>query len=324
MKLPTNDTAKRLGATTRHSPLAPMLFGFLLGFCLAFQPTSCTLAQEPLRERVQSDRAAKPVTRLPDNVRVENSSAPRWNKVVLLARPRIASGDVEALLKSIRDTVSMFVLSILATVSEETNPLTGEKLFKLAEVGVGYSAFVDKELYTVSSANFKQLGLQLGIIGRQLVKNNDAQLETTRVVARTSNVFVFDVPSLMLRGRTHEDFVTRHFIWVDSKTGRLSTLVWLLGTDGSVVTSEAIRGFPDGLKEDRKIHVDGDAFLLGGIPTERAFALESLPPGQQLNWTVEAKQLAGLPAYSRQELQGLANALNECLRRTKATATASP
>ncbi|MEM8732983.1 MAG: hypothetical protein AAGG44_02095, partial [Planctomycetota bacterium] len=117
---------------------------------------------------------------------------------------------------------------------------------------------------------------------------------------------------------THQPMVTRHFIWVDGKTGKLTTLVWLIEGDEQrrQPSRDAIRGFPAGLKEDRKVHVDKSEFLLGGIPTDEAFALESLPPGQAVNWNRAAFELAALPSYTREQLQKLSDELNRCIRET--------
>ena len=61
-----------------------------------------------------------------------------------------------------------------------------------------------------------------------------------------------------------------------------------------------------------KIHVDGRSFFLG-IPSERAFALEDLPPGTDIVWTAEAKSLATLMTYDSSELNQFATALNQML-----------
>ncbi|MFN3189806.1 MAG: hypothetical protein ACE361_04730 [Aureliella sp.] len=254
------------------------------------------------------------VARIPAGTLVEDPSAERWNQAVLLARPRIASGDVESLPKSVRDAVSSFVLTILATVARDE--LSNNYVLK--EVGAGYSTYIDGKLTVITSDSQKRLGAGLGFVGGRMLAMNEEQLETALIVARTSNVFVFDAPSLMLQSGEHRPMVTRHFIWVDASSGKLTTLVWLIEGDEQRrrPSQDAIRGFPAGLKEDRKIHVDKSEFLLGGIPTDAAFALESLPPGQAVEWSRAATELAALPAYSREQLQKLSDELNRCIRET--------
>ncbi|MEM8732782.1 MAG: hypothetical protein AAGG44_01075, partial [Planctomycetota bacterium] len=129
------------------------IFGITLalGLCLSVQSGSAqTLGR---------------VARIPAGTLVEDESAKRWNQVVLLARPRIASGDVDALPKSIRDSVSSFVLTILATVKQDD--LT--KKFKLEEVGAGYSTYINEQLKVITSDTQRRLGAGLGFVGSRML-----------------------------------------------------------------------------------------------------------------------------------------------------------
>ena len=110
----------------------------------------------------------------------------------------------------------------------------------------------------------------------------------------------------------------RHFVWVDSSTGRTAALVWLIKRDSAggyvVEVEEPARWAPAGLREDRAIHVDGRQFNFLGIPTEKAFAIERLPPGRQVPWTEEAKDVAATEHFDRDSLQRISNALTNMLR----------
>lgn len=254
---------------------------------------------------------------------VESPDAKRWNRVVLLARPRIASGDVNSLPKSIKNIVSSFVLSILATSEAYVDAESGAQRYRLAEVGVGYAMDIGGELKIVTVADAAKVGARLGFIQRQMLTENQKQLDTARLVARTSTITVFDTPALLWRQGEHRDYIMRHFIWIDSRTGKNSALAWLMQTNvqGELeVADEPMRWIPAGLKEDRAIHVDGDEFLLGGIPTEKAFALEDLPPGKDVAWTAEAREYAAHSRFDLETLKSLTFALNSALKSLKSSA----
>ncbi len=250
-------------------------------------------------------------------------TAGHWNRVVLLARPRIASGDVEALSSAIRDSVSDFVLTILASVEEFQDPTVGQPRFRLVDIGVGYSTHVNGEMRTVTVADAEKVGVKLGIFPRMLLAENEKKLATATITARTSTLMIVDTPAVVLRSKEHHDFVMRHFIWVEPTTGRNAALVWLIDHDQAgnpiVDPSEPPRWAPAGLQEDRAIHVDRKEFNFIGIPNDRAFAIEDLPPGRPIPWTAEARALAAKPSYQADELRDLSLALNAMLQMSRET-----
>lgn len=258
--------------------------------------------------------------RIPAGTVVDDDDASRWNRIVLLARPRIASGAQSALSKSIRDTVSTFVLTVLATVEREI-AADGQTRYALAEVGLGYSMKLNDQWTVVSSVEQKRLGAGLGFFQRQLLGSNEKQLDTATLIVSTPTMLIFDTPSIMLRDGQHRDFITRHCVWLDSKSGKCSALLWLLSKtppnaaskNAMTVADEAMRWIPEGMREERRIHVDGDEFFLG-VPSERAFALEDLPDGKPIPWTDRAKQVAALPSYNAESLRELAASLNQAFQ----------
>lgn len=250
-------------------------------------------------------------------ISAENTQSP-WNRVVLLARPRIASGDVDSLPTAIRESVSDFVLTIMASVEEYADPNSAEPRFRLADVGLGYSTEVNGELRAVSVADAGKAGINLGLFARMLLIENEKQLKTAKVITRTSTLMIIDAPAYVLRDGEHYECVMRHFIWVEPTTGRNAALVWLIDQDSAgnpiVDLSESPRWAPAGLQEDRAIHVDGREFNMFGIPGKKAFAMESMPPGKPVAWTEEARSLAALPSYTVDTLRSLSAALNAMLQ----------
>jgi len=287
-----------------------------------------------LSQHVAVGHSQELVARSPELARIEagtlvstdaaaGNDAGRWNRVVLLARPRIASGDVGSLSSAIRDSVSDFVLTILASVEEFQDPIAGQPRFRLVDVGVGYSTKVDGEMRTVTVADADKVGVRLGLFARMLLTENERKLATATITARTSTLMIVDTPAVVLRDNKHHEFVMRHFIWVEPTTGRNAALVWLIDHDkaGNLIVDddEPPRWAPAGLQEDRAIHVDGKEFNFIGIPNERAFAIEDLPPGKPIPWTPEARALAAKPSYQAEELRSLSFALNTMLQSSRET-----
>lgn len=285
-------------------------------FKLRILPASCMLAILAL-SRPCIGQQMSPLPQIEAGTLVENAAQSRWNAVVLLARPVVSSGDKDSIPEVVQKMVPTFVLTILATVERYADAAAGKDRFRLAEVGVGFSTEVDGQLRVVTPDGAKKVGAELGFIQKRMLQENQKQLLTTRLIARTSTLLVFDVPTLMFREGEHEDFLTRHFVWIDSQTGKNGALVWLMkeDSDGRLsVSNEPLRWIPRGMKEKRKVHVDKSLFLLGGIPTERAFALEDLPPGKPVQWTQAAASVAALPTYDEANLKKLTVELGKLLQ----------
>ncbi len=261
---------------------------------------------------------SRELSRIEAGARIVDEQAGHWNRVVLLARPRISSGDVDSLPAAIRDSVSDFVLTIMASVEQTTDPSTGNPRFLLADVGVGYSTEIDGELKSVTVADAAKVGLKLGLFTRMMLTENEKKLTTAKLTARTSTLAIIDAPAIVLRGSVHQEYLMRHFVWVEPRTGRTAALVWLIKRDDAggyeVEADEPPRWAPAGLREDRAIHVDGKQFNMLGIPNEKAFAIENLPPGKPIPWTDDAQAVADLEHYDSDSLHRISTALNNMLR----------
>ena len=246
---------------------------------------------------------------------VGNEEATKWNRVILLATPRIASGDTTKLSEAVRAAVTKLTLTILATVKREVVG-GGDESFHLDQVGVAYSTSINEKLMTISSDTAARLGARLDFYGRQMLGENEKQIANLKIVVRTPTLTIFDAPAIMFREGLHKDLVTRHLIWIDSHTGKLALVIWLLSTDGNgraLVANKSLRVVSPGTNEDRTIHVDGRSFYLG-IPSARAFALEDLPPGTDIAWSGAAQHMAARNTYSSIELSEFAAALNLMLQ----------
>ena len=261
----------------------------------------------------------KPVTKLSAGTVVQsNRNTPRWNRVVLLATPKITSGDVDSLSAAIQTAATTLSLTVMATVTN--TPTANGNQFSLREIGVGYSLPIAGRRTVVDSASQSQLGANLGFIQRRVLSQNETQLGQVKQIIQTTTMSIFDAPAIMHRNGKHRNYITRHLIWIDANTGQGAMLVWLLGNDASGnlrPANEPPRLVAHNTSEQRNIHVDGNEFTFS-IPSDRAFALEDLPPGRDLVWTKELAAMASLKAYSPEQLVQLSAAVNDSLRRSDA------
>lgn len=294
------------------------MFRFLVTIAAAFVPSitfSLTLAEEPQFSFSRS------IQKIEAGVKAKQEGAHRWNRVVMLAKPRIASGDTDAVTEFIQQTVSKFVLTILASVEESTLSSEDQR-YRLAEVGIGHSVRLGEEWIVITPDNYESSGVRLSFLERQVLAENQRQFAEIRTVVRTSTLLIFDAPSLILYDGRHQEFVMRHLVWIDSKSGRHWTLIWLLRPSGlekseakllQTLATEPICLWDHTDVEDRAIHVDGREFTLG-IPGKRAFALEKLPAGKSIGWNETTRELAALSAYNEDSLRSLLTAINQAMQ----------
>lgn len=272
-----------------------------------------------------ADARVESLPRVQAGAVVPNPDAGRWNRVIYQAVSRITQGDASSVPATIRARVPRFTLVLLATATN-TSVAGAPPLYRLAEVGAGYAVPLGGQLTVVSTDN-PPSAAGIDSLGRQVLAGNGRKLDEARRVGVSDTMQVVDIDSLFLIGRRHAPLVMRHFIWVDPGTGRCTCCVWLLEkrpTGGLAPTGHPPRWLQAGTRDDRAIHVDASKFFLG-MPTKDAFALTSLPPGVDLAWSAELRQIAARPAYGIRDLQQLALAIGDALAplRTPASQTAA-
>jgi len=308
-----------------HSPPCPRVGGVARRWSpFGWLVIACTvLAASGISQAADARVASLP--RVQAGVPVAHPDATRWNRVLYQAVSRITLGDASSVPATIRARVPLFTLVLLATATN-TSVAGAPPAYRLAEVGAGYAVPIGGHLTVVSTDN-PPSAAGIDSLGRQVLAGNGRKLDEARRVGVSDTMQVVDIDSLFLIGRRHAPLVMRHFIWVDPGTGRCTCCVWLLEkrqTGGLAPTGHPPRWLQAGTRDDRAIHVDAGKFFLG-MPTKDAFALTSLPPGVDLAWSAELRQVAARPAYGIRDLQQLALAIGDALAplRTPASQTAA-
>ena len=129
------------------------------------------------------------------------------------------------------------------------------------------------------------------------LSGNEACLDQALQVARTPTMVVFDATAIMRLEGENQNVFNRHALLVSPTDGRLTTFVW-----ASIATARASIIWPPtrfvawrpGVQEDRKLYVDRRRFVFG-LPSQEAFALIDLPPGETILPSAELKQAVKSP-----------------------------
>ncbi|MCC9602662.1 hypothetical protein LOC67_19095 [Stieleria sp. JC731] len=265
------------------------------------------------------------ITVIPPGVDIESPQANSpFNRLILLAIPKLSSGDAKGVSSTVRDAATKCSLTLMASVIQTTNAAPQQKQFRLADVAAGYSVATDQGRIIVSSDKAAELGVSLGLIPNQVLKTSEQQLKKVQVVGRSEEIIIFDAPSMMHRRGQNRPYITRHFVYIDPMTGEGAMITWLLaplgveqGKTSFPVIDSPFRMTPFKTVEARHIHVDANEFNFFGFPSERAFGLVDLPPGNEVNWDKESAKLAGQFTYNESQLQSFSKHLARLLNDAK-------
>jgi hypothetical protein len=246
---------------------------------------------------------------------VIGEGAPKgWTDLILFATPRIGAGDVDQVPRTAASYSSMFLFTIVAKVKGDA-----QAGYSLEKVAIGTAMNIGGRNVIADGEN--TFGADLGMIGRRVLAENEKILKSdVRQVARTATMVVFDANAFVLRNQKHRSMVIRHAIVASPTTGKVSTFVWLMGSDGGTgyaLADKGLQKLPTGFREDRVLSVDGQKFTLG-IPSPDAFALARLPQGASLGFSEALKAVAA----TRQFTPSLAQKLEAELQARYAPAVA--
>lgn len=257
------------------------------------------------------DVHSRPLPQIPVGTRIgkaggDDAGPPKgWTNLVMLAKPRLGVGDVDSVSKSAAQYSGTFLFTVLANVGESAKGADAPSFF-LEKVAVGGA--LEAEGKTIVATSDQTFGNDLGFLGRKVFAKGERVLANDfRQVARTRTMLVFDAHAYVRYDGKHSRMVIRHVVLVAPKTGRLTTFVWLLGSDGKGGYARAettLQLLPPALYEDRVMSVDGDKFTLG-IPSENAFALARIPQGTPIRFSPPLSTLAAIRHFNAESVTQL-------------------
>lgn len=253
-----------------------------------------------------------PVPQIPAGTRFDQTPPDGWSNLILFVSGRLASGDLSVVSNSVREYSQMFNLVFLANVRQRD-----DKTFELERYGVGFSMKINGLNTVITPDTHKELGANLGMIGRSVFAANQESLRAIKEVARFTSCVLFDAPTMMLHEDEHYLMTVRYLIWVSRTTGRITTFVWLLDREGDSgahrVVEPTVQLLPENMREDRVMNVMGDRFTFG-IPSKDAFALVRIPQGRPVDVTPRLAQVAGAETFDASQFRELLEAIGEAAK----------
>jgi hypothetical protein len=259
--------------------------------------------------------SAAPLDEIEPGTKIGDGPPKPWTHLIVFAKPRLAQGDVDALPGIAKNLATKFCLVLAADVTRNGNGTNTE--YKLARVGAGFAMDIKGQMVVVNVAKQRELGANLGFIALTVLEENEkVRKNDVRQVARTETMIVFDAKSIVLKDGAHQDFIIRHAVLVDPRSGKLSTFCWLMKDEGDdyVMAEDELQLLPPDYHEDRAINVDGKDIALG-IPGPRTFALVRVPPGTPIRVTPELSEAATVRTHMPQDVTRLEAALRKVIPR---------
>lgn len=265
------------------------------------------------------------LTKIADGLIVDGDPQAPWTDRVLLARPRVAAGDLDELSELVQKHAELLCFVLMARV--EPVAASDPPQYVLSDVGVGLAAKIDGRLRVVTGpvATGKQAlrSVHLGFIANRVVSSAEQSLDAMRIIVRRTTLMIFDSPAVLhLRGANRDVFV-RSMIWIEPDSGKVHHALWAIRNGQQRAWEPALDHgvyLPVPFEEDRILRVDGDQFRFG-IPTASAFGLAALPPGLAFPLEGNLADLACRAAYDEDALGKLAAGLIAALRRRGDPAT---
>lgn len=294
--------------------IGKMLLSVLMVSCLT--DVACSDGKSGLAYDVTLRRLAQ----IPPGAVIGKKAPKGWSHLILKSYSRPGVGDVKQLSPIADRLTRLLFTAILADVrplAERGGKGKDGKRYKLAKVAIGLGTRIGGKDTILTPDTQKQLGADLGLLARVVLRKSQEKLGEIAVVARSATFLVFDSPSFLVVGNKHKSIVLRYAILVDERSGRLDALVWPVGRDADGKYSEAlgaIQWLPPSLADDCVLHIDGNEFSLGQ-PTEKAFAITEPPKGRkEIAITEKLKPLAARPRFTSATAAELESKLREAIK----------
>lgn len=269
------------------------------------------------------DTKVRRVDFIPAGTVIGDKGPPGWSHLIVKTHPRPGAGDVKALSESTFNLACMLFTTTMVNVKPER--VDGQLRYMIDKVAVGVGTRVNGKDVVLTPSTQRQLGANLGFLGRQVLSGAYDKQHDVKIVARSRSMAVMDTQTTMLRGNVHRTVVLRYVFLLDETRGYLLPLVWMIDLDGQGRYSAAvgdIEWLPPNLIQQVTLHVDTNEFTLG-IPSEKAFATMSLPKGythfpipENLRGVAAQPQLQ--PSWAAALDQGLRQAVTEAAAKMRA------
>ena len=264
------------------------------------------------------DLKAEPPEQVAPGTVVGDGPPAGWSHLIIKSLPRVKASEVDRLPDPrviggrqglVKRASWMFTVFTARVVEERQGAHTRHRL---DAVGLGLGANVDGR-DTVLGAGDANLKWDEALI---LGAGYDVQKQS-RVVVHGPTFALVDTPVAFRCGERNRNIRFRYGLLVDPATGRLDVFAWRLGAEDGECSdlTRAVLLNPNTI-DRAELLPDPSAFNSLGIPSDRAFGVDSLPPHRlEVTIPAEVRAAAGKTRFAPEEARSLEDALRKLLPR---------
>jgi len=182
--------------------------------------------------------------------------------------------------------------------------------FHLRAVALGLGTEVEGKNVIITPETANDHGVELDWITREILTKGYKTQALAKVVVRGPSFALVDTPVWYRCNARHQLLRFRYALLVDTSTGRLDVLTWLLDNaecaDGIAVVLD------QNTVDEAELIPNPTEFNALGIPSDAAFAVDRLPPhGAQLLLPTDLRHLAAQAKYTLKEAALLESGLRK-------------
>lgn len=236
------------------------------------------------------------VAPLKPGTRIDPKTLPERTHLVFRSHPKLTSGSVDKVGKSIREALESYTTLVLVESEPDPN-LPGRFRRGAYSIGIGKPGDGGDLVITKDSA--KQLGVSLGLFERKVLAEREKELATVRSPGASPTMAMFDFTMFFLRDEKRVPIVVRYLSLIDPADGDVETAYWVLDAnpDGHRFFGDSLWVLPPNHLMDWEMHVDGDQITFGA-PNSEAFSSTRLPQGAPRTVPVEFRNAAAARSFT--------------------------
>lgn len=244
--------------------------------------------------------------------KIDHKKLPAGTHLVFRSQPKLTSGDVTKVGKSIREALQEFTTLVLLD-SEPDPSKPGQFRRKGHRLGIGKPGDGGDTVITRETAG--KVGVSLGLFERKLLSEREKELSTVKSPGASPTMAMFDFTFTFLRDGVRVPVVARYMALVDPTNGDVDTAYWVLDVtpEGKQFHGDSLRMLPANHMMDWEMHVDGSTITFGA-PQADTFTSTKLPEGKAIAAPVEFRNASAAKAYTAEAGAHLEQQLRSLLK----------
>ena len=252
------------------------------------------------------------VATIEPGTKIDPQALPAGTHLVFRSQPKLTSGDVTKVGKSIREALQEFTTLVLLDSEPDPNK-PGQFRRRGHRLGIGKPGEGGDVVLTRDTAS--KVGVSLGLFERKLLSEREKELSTVKSPGASPTMAMFDFTFTFLRDGVRVPVVARYMALVDPTDGDVDTAYWVLDAapEGNRFHGDSLRLLPDNHVMDWEMHVDGSTITFGA-PQADTFTSTKLPEGKAIAAPAEFREASAAKAYTAESAARLEQQLRSLLK----------